>query len=106
MASVEWLSNRRNVRGKFLLHGLRDMLDPLPRDSPETSGSDNETGATRETAEIPSTSADVLDGSGVRRSTLERLASEGERFSERLRAAPKGTFRPDESLADLVLAHP
>ena len=93
-AAIEWLGNRLNKRGEFLLRGLRELLD-IP---PATPGH-----PTAEGTVLPSGRGGLIPRKG-RRSAIQRLATEGAELGDRLaEGKPDGPISP---LADLVLAHP
>jgi hypothetical protein len=94
-AAIEWWGNKMNMRGEFLLRGLREMLD-IP---PATPGAPASKG-TVDRVENP----DLMVREG-RRSGLERLATKGADFRRAL-LGPAAEVQPPAPLADLVLAHP
>lgn len=92
---LEWLSNKLNKRGEYLLRGLREMLD-LPPSSP---------GVPVDDAERSSMPQHLLARNG-RRETLQLLSTTGEGLRDQLSSAAVGTVTPAVPIADLVLSHP
>jgi hypothetical protein len=105
-AALEWISNRLNMRGEYLLRGLREMLD-IPPSTPHAEAGADDAAEPQETSS-PSRSGFTggLATKKARRQELNRLSTEGALLADRLRTAPKENFRPQDFLADLVLAHP
>jgi hypothetical protein len=91
---VEWVSNKLNKRGEYLLRGLREMLDIPP-------------GATA--PDLPR-EIGLLDRRNLR-ATLKRLETAGSQMFAPAAAKPAGAPDPEPPaerpwLADLVLARP
>src|SRR5664280_2692276 len=95
---LEWISNKLNKRGEYLLRGLREMLDlpPATPDDPRSQG------------DVPvAGQAPDLMTRGSRRAALQELSVQGKTLRDRLSAAqPGATVSAGAPLADLVLAHP
>jgi len=95
---LEWISNKLNKRGEYLLRGLREMLDlpPATPDDPRSQG------------DVPvAGQAPDLMTRGSRRAALQDLSVQGKTLRETLSAAqPGATVHAGAPLADLVLAHP
>ena len=91
-AAIEWLGNRLNKRGEYLLRGLRELLDipPATPDDPLSQGTVEPAGA-----------GGLMPRKG-RRSAIQDLAVEGVELTKRL----SGKVERMSPLADLVLAHP
>jgi len=97
---LEWISNKLNKRGEYLLRGLRELLD-LPPATPEAPQSQG-TPATGSTLDLL-----ALKTRKARRGTLQKLSEQGDTLRTMLAtdAAPK-SVQPPAYLADLVLSHP
>lgn len=95
---LEWISNKLNKRGEYLLRGLREMLDlpPATPDDPRSQG------------DVPvAGQAPDLMTRGSRRAALQELSVQGKTLRDGLSAAqPGATVSAVAPLADLVLAHP
>ncbi|HEX2773019.1 MAG TPA: hypothetical protein VHN18_11405 [Micromonosporaceae bacterium] len=94
-AAVEWLGNKLNKRGEFLLRGLREMLDipPATPEEPDAAGTVEPTGT-----------HGLIEKDGRRR-RLQLLSTEGVKLRDEL-AGGQQTVTIPAPLADLVLAHP
>lgn len=94
-AAIEWLGNKLNKRGEYLLRGLREMLDipPATPEEPEAAGTVEPTG-----------SRGLMEKEGRRR-RLQRLAVAGVKLRDEL-ADGQQTVTMPAPLADLVVAHP
>lgn len=94
-AAVEWLGNKLNKRGEFLLRGLREMLDipPATPEEPDAAGTVEPTGT-----------RGLIEKDGRRR-RLQLLSTEGVKLRDEL-AGGQQTVAMPAPLADLVLAHP
>ena len=93
-AAIEWLGNRLNKRGEYLLRGLRELLD-IP---PATPGHPGARGT------VSPSGADGLIPRKGRRSAIQDLSTKGARLGNDLRTGTPEERMPP--LADLVLAHP
>lgn len=94
-AAVEWIANKLNTRGEYLLRGLRELLDipPATLTGPEARGT---------------TKAEVGQGLSRTRQGRQQLqvyAEHGARFRKSL-ASRQRTVAMRAPLADMVLAHP
>ncbi|MEV6487232.1 hypothetical protein AB0M20_01140 [Actinoplanes sp. NPDC051633] len=99
-AAVEWLSKRLNMRGEYLLRGLREMLD-IPPAAPSGTG------------EPASGSRQGLLEKQDKRDELNRLADVGEALRKGLtqtqapaQPGPPAAVKLDDYLADIVMGHP
>jgi len=93
---LEYVSNKQNKRGEYLLRGLREMLD-LPLATPGAPTSQGDAAADGKLG---------LADSRARRQGLQRLAQQGLELRDALPAAEPGSLTPAVPLADLVLSHP
>jgi hypothetical protein len=94
-AAVEWVANKLNKRGEYLLRGLREMLD-IPPATLEGAGAD-EPG--------PGSGRNGLSEGRETRQQLQHHARLGAEFRENLTSSPTSVVMT-APLADLVLAHP
>jgi hypothetical protein len=94
-AAVEWVANKLNKRGEYLLRGLRELLDipPATPSAPRSQGT--------------SAASDVqgLLEKGKTRERLQEFSNLGREFRTQL-AMGNPTVLRKAPLADLVLAHP
>ncbi|GAC1325213.1 MAG: hypothetical protein NVSMB13_07950 [Mycobacteriales bacterium] len=95
--ALEWVANRLNKRGEYLLRGLREMLD-LPPATPEAPDSVGTV--------VPGPHKQGLAVRKNRRTALQTLSTQGNTFRDNLGAGSETPYRPEARLADLVLAHP
>lgn len=94
-AVLEYISNKLNMRGAYLLRGLREMLD-LPPATPGDPGS---------RGDVTASQARLATGKD-RRQDLQELAEVGQTLRTNLANSQNESVKAGEPLADLVLAHP
>jgi len=94
-AAVEWVANKLNKRGEYLLRGLREMLDIPPATLGEEDADGTGTGWPKK----------GLSERSETRKRLQEYARLGAEFRDEL-ASPVSNVKMPAPLADLVLAHP
>ncbi|HZN19824.1 MAG TPA: hypothetical protein VFB84_16815 [Micromonosporaceae bacterium] len=95
-AVIEWLGNKLNKRGEYLLRGLREMLD-IPPATPHEPAALGTRGTAGEHGLI------VKEG---RRTCLQNFSTKGDELRTQLASARQAEVAMPAPLADLVLSHP
>lgn len=95
-AVIEWIGNKLNKRGEYLLLGLRELLD-IPPATPHDMTAPGTFGTAGEQGLI------VKEG---RRACLQELSKKGDELRGQLAATRQAEIAMPAPLADLVLAHP
>ncbi|HET8681954.1 MAG TPA: hypothetical protein VFM54_08780 [Micromonosporaceae bacterium] len=95
-AGIEWLGNKLNKRGQYLLRGLREMLD-IPPATPHDPTARGTAGTAGEHGLI------VKKG---RRTCLQDYSIKGDELRNQLAGTSQAEVVMPAPLADLVLAHP